>query len=220
MPMAKTTLLFDLDGTLTNPAPGFLASVRHALVQLGVDGPDDSHLMRFIGPPLRETMGTLLGTTDRNLIEKAVELYRWRLDNGGKFEAEVFPHIPETLEHFSEQGHALYVCTGKPAEVASQIVANFGLDKHFRKVYGSQPDGRHCDKAELIAHIWKNEGIDSRDGVMVGDTAFDMHGAKANQLRTVAVAWGFGENEELLALEPDQFVREPCDLITAIESCC
>ena len=218
--MSRTTLLFDLDGTLTNPAPGFIASVRYALNELGVDAPDDSQLCQFIGPPLRETMGWLLGTQDPARIEEAVELYRWRLDNGGKFEAEVFPHIPETLAHFADKGHALYICTGKPQGVASQIVENFGLAPYFDKVYGAQLDGQHGDKAELIAHIWESEQIESTAGVMVGDTSFDIMGARANSLKTVAVAWGFGDDQELLALAPDRFVSNQLDLIAAIESCC
>lgn len=215
--MSLPTLLFDLDGTLTDPAPGFLASLHYALEELDLEIPPEQELLRFIGPPLRETMGTLLQTEDRELIEKAVELYRLRLDNGGKFEAEVFQGIREVLEHFAEKGHALFVCTGKPEGVATEIVEHFELAPFFRKVYGAKLDGRHCNKADLIRHIWKTEKIDSPAGIMAGDTVFDMAGAKATGLRSVAVSWGFGCNDELKNTGPDAFVHHPDELIPAIE---
>ena len=104
-------LLFDLDGTLTNPAPGFFASVRYALDKLEVECPDEDQLKQYIGPPLRDTFGTIIGTSDTETIEKAVELYRWRLDNGGKFEADLIPGIVSVLDHFKGQGFPLYICT-------------------------------------------------------------------------------------------------------------
>jgi phosphoglycolate phosphatase len=215
--MQLPTLLFDLDGTLTNPVPGFLASVHHALNCLDIDIPEDSELIRYIGPPLRETMGSLIGTDDRELIEKAVELYRWRLDNGGKFEAEVIDGIPGVLAYFAEKGHQLFVCTGKPQCVATEIVDHFDLSKYFRGIYGAKLDGRHCDKAELIQHIWEVEEIASPAGIIVGDTVFDILGAKANDLGSVAVRWGFGEETALREAGADVFVDTADELISAIE---
>jgi phosphoglycolate phosphatase len=210
------TILFDLDGTLTNPAPGFLASIHHALRELQQPIPPDQELYRFIGPPLRESMGTLLGTEDRDLIEQAVELYRWRLNHGGKFEAEVIPGIPAVLQSLVEKGYLLYVCTGKPQCVATEIVEHFGLAKYFRKVYGAKLDGRHCDKADLIKHIWEAEKISSPQGIMIGDTVFDMLAAKANGLRAVAVRWGFGTDADLAEAGADRYVDTSLELISVI----
>lgn len=179
--------------------------------------PPDEALYHFIGPPLRESMGTLLGSDDRDLIEQAVELYRWRLNHGGKFEAEVIPDIPEVLRYFVEKGHPLYVCTGKPECVATEIVSHFGLAKYFRNVYGAKLDGRHCDKADLIQHIWAAEKIQSPLGVMIGDTVFDMIAAKSNGLGTVAVRWGFGKDEDLIEAGADRFVDTALELIPVIE---
>jgi len=216
--MSPATLLFDLDGTLTDPAPGFLASLRHAMETLGVMPPPAETLTRFIGPPLRQSMGTLLGTDDRETIERAVELYRWRLDQGGKFEATVIEGIPRVLAHFQERGHRLYVCTGKPEGVAMEIVEHFGLSPYFIRVFGAQLDGRHGDKAELIAHIWEEEKIGSRHGVMIGDTRFDMAAGRANGLFTVGVRWGYGTEEDLKASGAARLVSRAEELVDAIES--
>lgn len=218
--MPTPVLLFDLDGTLTDPAPGFLASLRYAMEELGIAHRPDEELVRFIGPPLRNTMGEILGTEDRDLIEEGVRLYRERLDNGGKFEATVFEGITAVLEHFESRGHDLFVCTGKPECVATEIVEHFGLSRYFQKVYGAKLDGRHCDKADLIRHIWDEEQIPHPDGIMIGDTAFDMKGAKANQLHAIGVRWGFGQDEDLLAGGADQLLDDITELIPAIESLC
>jgi phosphoglycolate phosphatase len=215
--MALPPILFDLDGTLTDPAPGFLASLRHAMEGLGINHRPDDELIRFIGPPLRQTMGEILETDDRDLIEEGVRLYRWRLDNGGKYEATVFEGIPLVLEHFVSRGHDLFVCTGKPECVATEIVHHFELHGFFRNVYGAKLDGRHCDKADLIRHIWSEEDISHERGIMIGDTVFDIRGAKANNLAAIAVEWGFGESDDLLAHGADCLVTDPAHLIPAIE---
>ncbi len=215
--MALPTLLFDLDGTITDPAPGFLASIHYALEEMQIPAPPDNQLVRYIGPPLRESLGELLGTEDSEAIERALELYRWRLDNGGKFEARVHDGMRELLEHYAGAGHALYVCTGKPEGVATEIIEYFGLSKHFQHVYGAKLDGRFCEKAELIAHIWEVEAIDDPAGAMVGDTVFDMQGAKANGLGTVAVDWGFGQKADLLAAGADHYVSSAAELQAAID---
>lgn len=216
--MSLPTLLFDLDGTLTDPAPGFLASIHYALNSLGLASPPDEELVQYIGPPLRNSMGTLLGTEDETLIEEAVELYRWRLDNGGKFEATVIEGIPEVLKHFADKGHDLYVCTGKPTGVATEIVTHFGLSLYFKNIYGADLDGAHCDKAELIRYIWKMEKIQSPEGIMIGDTIYDICGAKANKMGAIAVNWGFGFEKDLAEAGADIFVSSALELIPAIET--
>lgn len=203
---------------MTNPAPGFLASLKHAMHELGVPCPADRELKQFIGPPLRNTFASLLATDDLDLVESAVEHYRWRLDNGGKFEAKVIDGIPQVLEYFSDHGYDLYVCTGKPECVATEIVEHFDLRKYFKHVYGAQLSGLHCEKADLIEYIWEQESIPPSKGIMVGDTVFDIEAAKANHLVAIAVSWGFGEDQDLADAGADKFVSTAADLIPVIES--
>ena len=218
MPAASNSiLLFDLDGTLTNPAPGFFASLRYALDRFGVEPPPESEMTAYIGPPLRQSMGKLLATDDREIIERGVELYRERLDNGGKFEADLIDGIPAVLDHFANCGHRLYVCTGKPQPVAAEVVRHFELDAFFCGVFGAKPDGRHADKGDLIRHIWQTEKITSPLGLLIGDTVFDMRAAKENRLGAVGVRWGFGNDEDLLESGADCLVSAAPDLIPAVE---
>lgn len=215
--MSKLPILFDLDGTITNPAPGFFVSVRYALEQLDVECPSEDVLRKYIGPPLRDSFGTIINTTDAEVIEKAVDLYRWRLDNGGKFEAELIPGITNVLDHFKDQSYELYVCTGKPEGVATEIVNHFGLSAYFNRIYGAKLDGRHCDKADLIEFIWQQEKITTDRGIMIGDTVFDMRGAKSNQLGTIGVRWGFGADADLVEAGADVLVSDSVELIDSIE---
>lgn len=216
--MPDHTLLFDLDGTLTNPRAGFLASLHFALGELGEEIPPEEELIRFIGPPLRQTMGVLLENPDTGRIEEGVTLYRQHLDAGSKFEAEVIEGIPEVLEHFCQRGFDLFVCTGKPECVAGEIIDHFDLGQFFKTVYGAKLDGLHADKADLIEHIWVSEGIDSPEGVMIGDTVFDIRAGKTHGLSSIGVAWGFGETEDLVEAGSDRMVDHPSELIEAIES--
>ena len=214
--MPKPALLFDLDGTVTNPAPGFLASIRYAMSKMGVEDWPDEKLIPFIGPPLRQSMGTILQTEDKELIEQGVEHYRYRLDNGGKFEAEIHEGIPELLDYFSDEGFPLFICTGKPQCVAGEIVSHFQLDHFFLKIYGAQLDGTHGDKAELIQHIWEEQSLTNTPGIMIGDTAFDIRAAKRNSITAIGVRWGFGKEEVLLSEGADIMVSNTDELKAAI----
>lgn len=211
-------ILFDLDGTITDPKPGFLASVDFALRSLGEPGREEAELVRFIGPPLRDTFATLLETADANRVERAVVLYRERLDDGGKFEAEVYPGMRELLELLHSQGRRMFVATGKPRGVATEIVEHFGLSHCFQKVYGAELDGRFVDKAELIAHLYSEQSLPAGRGLMIGDTAFDVRAGRLNGLDTVGVSWGYGTDDQMQAQEVGLIVRDVGELEGAIQA--
>lgn len=210
-------ILFDLDGTITDPKPGFLASVDFALRSLGEPGREESELVRFIGPPLRNTFATLLETDDRERVEKALALYRERLDKGGKFEAEVYPGMRELIERLSAQGYPLFVATGKPRGVATEIIEHFGLSPLFLKVYGAELDGRFVDKAELIEHLYEEQSLPVGQGVMIGDTAFDIRAGRLNQLHTIGVSWGYGTDEQMRSEEVKIIVHDASELERMID---
>lgn len=208
----KPPLLFDLDGTITDPRPGFLASIRYALNALGVPLPEEKDLLPFIGPPLRGTFQTLLKTEDKNRIEHAVELYRERLYDGGMFEAEVYAGMRELLQELNDRGNRLFVVTGKPEECAGQIIKHFGLSPHFEEVRGALPDGRFCDKAELVADLYARNDLPPRNGVIMGDTAFDIRAGRLNGLRTIGVNWGYGTVEQMTFEKADHLVHSTDEL--------
>jgi phosphoglycolate phosphatase len=210
--LKRDVLLFDLDGTLTDPKPGIVGCIRFALDQLTVACPADEALVQYIGPPLRGTFGTLLGTTDTRRIEEAMAFFRQRFSQTGLFENQIYDGVPAMLKRTGQTAAAAYVATSKPAVYADRIVKHFGLDEHFRKVYGAELDGRFDDKAELLAHLLATERVSPDSAVMIGDRAGDVRAAKANGLRAIGVLWGYGSEPELMDAGADILCRTPNDL--------
>ena len=197
--IARMNVLFDLDGTLTDPKEGIIACFRYALETLGRDSPGDRELERFIGPPLRESLSTLVGASDETIVQQAIKLYRERFAAQGMFENSLYPGISEALEQLQDDGLLLFVATSKPTVFAERIVEHFGMARFFRAVYGSELNGVNADKRDLLAHVVRAESLASANTVMVGDRAHYVLGALANGLFSVGVLWGYGSREELVA---------------------
>ena len=209
--MSAPALLFDLDGTLTDPRPGIVGCLRYALDRLGRDCPDDDVLATCIGPPLRGSFATLLDTRDPALIEEAVRLYRERFAAIGLFENRVYDGVPGMLDRL-RGGGPLLVATSKMAEYAERIVQHFGLAPYFAGVYGAEPGGRFDDKAELLAHLLRRERLVAATTVMIGDRAVDVIAARANGLRAIGVLWGYGSERELREAGAEQLCATPAAL--------
>jgi len=210
--MKDGVLLFDLDGTLTDPKPGIVGCIRFALDQLAVACPGDVALAGFIGPPLRETFASLMWTAEADPIEKAMALYRLRFAETGLYQNQVYDGVRTMLERAAVSAAAMYVATSKPAIYDDRIVKHFGLAGHFHKVYGPELDGRHDNKAELLAHLLAEERIAPDVAVMIGDRAADVRAAKANGLKSVGVLWGYGSQTELVNAGADILFHTPHDL--------
>jgi phosphoglycolate phosphatase len=209
-------LLFDLDGTLTDPFPGITRCIAYALERVGVPAPQAELLRWCIGPPLKHSLAKLLATEDTAPVEEALAFYRERFGKVGLFENEVYDGIPEVLEALNEAGHTLVVATSKPAVFARRIVDHFGLQRYFKQTYGSELDGTRVDKTSLIAHILEEEAIDVTQSVMIGDRAYDMIGGQENGLSRCGVLWGYGSQEELERSGAQTLVATPSELIPAI----
>jgi phosphoglycolate phosphatase len=209
-------LLFDLDGTLTDPFPGITRCIAYALERVGVPAPPAEQLRWCIGPPLKHSLATLLDTEDAPRVEAALAFYRERFGTRGLFENEVYEGIPEVLEALNEAGHTLVVATSKPAVFARRIVDHFGLQRYFKQTYGSELDGTRVEKTRLIAHILEAEAIDATQSMMIGDRSYDMIGAQANGLSGCGVLWGYGSQEELERSGAQRLVATPSELIPAI----
>lgn len=191
------SVLFDLDGTLTDPREGIVASLRHALAVLGVECPPDARLERFIGPPLPQVFAELLGSGRGTEIARAVELYRERYVPVGLYENRVYPGIPELLAGLRAEGRRLFVCTSKPTVLARRIVDHFGLAGHLDDVFGCELDGTRGDKADLMGWLLPRAGIAADRAVMVGDRKHDARAARAHGVTALGVTWGYGSPEEL-----------------------
>ncbi len=212
--MIGPAFLFDLDGTLTDPRVGIVGCLRYALDRLGRPSPDEDVLASCIGPALRRSFAMLLDTRDGALIEEATRLYRERFDTVGLFENRVYDGVPDMLERLRPA--RLLVATAKMARFAERIVTHFGLAPYFSGVYGAEPGGRFDDKADLIAHMLRREGLAPEATVMIGDRGFDIVAARANGLRAVGVLWGYGSERELREAGADRLCAKPAELPAVI----
>lgn len=192
-------LLFDLDGTLTDPKTGIVNCFRYALEELGVSCPPDHELQTYIGPPLFYTFHTILNTDDRSVVDEAIAHYRKRFSSEGIYENKLYDGIPEVLETLCSASATLYLATSKAEVFARRIVEHFGLGTFFRALYGSGLDGTRGEKTELIAWILEQENLSPEDCRMIGDRKHDAIGALANGVTPHGVLWGYGDAEELNA---------------------
>lgn len=196
-------VLFDLDGTLHDPARGIIGSVQVALRGLDLPVPEHEALRWVIGPPLRDSFPKL-GVAPQQ-IETALKLYRANYGVGPEdgscgpamYDAVVYEGIPETLEQLSRAGCRLIVATSKPHVFAKPILRELGLATYFAAIHGAELDGTRDDKADLIAHIIATEKVDVANAIMIGDRKYDCLGATKNGMRAIGVTWGYGSMQEL-----------------------
>lgn len=213
--MSASTLLFDLDGTLTDPREGITRSVQFALARLGIDEPDLTALEHFIGPPLLQCFMSTYNL-DEATAWQAVNHYRERFSVTGLYENELFDGVPELLEALLANGRTLYIATSKPTVFAREIARHFAFDRHFKVIYGSELDGTRTNKVELIAHLLQQEQLDPSQALMIGDRKHDLIGAQRNGLQAIGVGYGFGSREELLAENPAHYCATLADLRTVL----
>ena len=193
--MSKT-ILFDLDGTLTDSGEGIINCALFALEHFGLPLPDRETMRVFVGPPLHQSFIRFGVPEDR--ADEAVRVYRSRYIPIGKFENEPYPGIRELLEKLTADGHTLYVATSKPETMSVEILEHFDLAKYFTIICGATFDTSRSSKEAVIAYLLEQTGKAS-DAVMVGDTAFDVIGASAHGIPTIGVSWGYGKVEDLRA---------------------
>lgn len=193
-------ILFDLDGTLTDPSEGIGNCICYALDKLGVKCPPKHELGRYIGPPLYQSFMEMLGTTEKSAGENAVKIYRERFSTIGLLENAPYKGIESALEKLSEN-YKLFVCTSKPQVFAERIITHFNMDSFFVKTYGSSLDGTHVEKDSLMAHLISAENLNPEECVMIGDRIYDIDGALKNGVKPFGVSYGFGNSEELRMAE-------------------
>ena len=208
-------LLFDLDGTLTDPLAGITSCIVYALDKLGKRLPPGERLRWCIGPPLRDSFAKLLATDDTAFIEKAVAFYRERFGTVGLYENEVYDGISDVLAALQNYGHSLYVATSKPTVYAERIIDHFALQRYFKCIYGSELDGTRGDKTSLLSHILQTQLFSASEAAMIGDREHDMIGAKNNGMRGFGVLWGYGTKDELQTSGAHAVFKAPHELITA-----
>ena len=196
-------ILFDLDGTLTEPKEGIVNGVHYALSKMGIDEKDKEKLVAFIGPSLYESFSKFYGFSTYD-AKKCVDYYRDYYSEKGINENLLMPGMDTLLDSLKKEGRKLYVATGKPTVYAEIVLKNFDLHKYFEIVIGSNLDGSRIEKGEIIAEVLKN--IDCENPVMIGDREHDIIGANENNIDSIAVTFGYGTRDVLEKYNPTYIV--------------
>ncbi|WP_274650171.1 HAD family hydrolase [Paenibacillus humicola] len=194
--MRLRTLLFDLDGTLTDPKEGITNSIVYALRRFEIHVDDPDRLKPFIGPPLAGSFRERFGFSEAEAA-RAVSYYREYFSEKGLFENELYAGVPELLEELKHTGFRLLIATSKPAVYAGRIADHFGIGAYFEHIGGSELDGTRSDKTELIAHLLGEFGIEAGSAAMIGDRKHDIVGARNNGVAGIGVGYGYGSEREL-----------------------
>ncbi|MBO4478324.1 MAG: HAD family hydrolase [Lachnospiraceae bacterium] len=210
--MKKQYILFDLDGTLTDPAEGITKSVQYALEKFGIIEEDLTKLQVFIGPPLMESFMDFYGFSEEQARE-AVTYYREYFKPTGIFQNEVYKGIPELLKELTDAGKTLILATSKPVLFAEQILEYFDLRQYFEFIGGSDIEQKRAKKSEILQYILEEcQLVDLTELVMVGDRKHDIVGAKQFGIDTVGVLYGYGSEEELTEAGADVLVESVREL--------
>lgn len=194
-------ILFDLDGTIINSEEGITKCVQYALKAYGIDEPDRSKLLCFIGPPLEPVFREKYGMTAEEAWQSVVK-YRERFDEKGIFECCLYDGVKDVIIDLKKKGYVLALASSKPEQACRRILEHFGLTPYFDEIVGSTLDGSISTKEEVLAELWrrmKAHSIRKEEMCLIGDTKYDAAGAGAFGIRCIGVSYGFGTKEELLA---------------------
>ncbi|MCM1368438.1 MAG: HAD family hydrolase [Roseburia sp.] len=208
-------VLFDLDGTLSDPFEGISNSIVYALNKFGIEVPDKSVLKPFIGPPLFESFSRFYGFSEADAV-RAVGYYREYYGEKGIYENRLYDGIADVLAELKSSGKKLIVATSKPEVFSVKIIEYFALDKYFEFTAGATFDKTRIEKADVIKYALDRGGIAASSAVMVGDRKHDISGAKSNGLKSIGVLYGFGDREELETAGADCIVKSPRDILSVV----
>lgn len=200
-------ILFDLDGTLSNPKVGITKSVQYALQKMDIVEPDIDKLECFIGPPLQVSFAEHYNFDVEN-IQKSIDFYRERFKEKGMFENELYSNISLLLKSLKEQQFTLVVATSKPTVFSEKILKYFNIDQYFDLVVGSNLDGTRTSKTEIIQYILDKYNEYKLDNfIMIGDRKHDIIGANNTGIDSIGVTYGYGSFDELSHSNPKYIVK-------------
>jgi phosphoglycolate phosphatase len=216
--MQLTNVVFDLDGTLTDPAEGIVRCIQHSLTTLNICCPPREELTRYIGPPLREVFVSVCKSSDAQLVERAVAVFRERFSTIGLFENTPYADVAQMLMELNAKSYRLFVATSKPQVFAEKILRHFLLADHFIEIHGNDLEGRLDDKAELLRELLERRQLRTEETIMVGDRKHDVIAAKRNGVLSLGVTYGYGSREELVETGVDYVCSNPSGVAAQIIS--
>lgn len=213
--MRPKAILFDLDGTLTDSGEGIINCAILALEHFGLPVPSREALRVFVGPPLRDSF--IAHGVPAEKAEEAIAVYRSRYIPIGKFENTPYPGIRELLQTLHSHGHRLYIATSKPEGMSRDILEHFDLAKYFTRICGASMDASRSTKEEVIAYLLEVSG-EKEHMIMVGDTKFDILGAKHHGIPAIGVSWGYGKVEDMEAAGASVIASSAQELLALLEA--
>jgi phosphoglycolate phosphatase len=206
-------ILFDLDGTITDPQVGITKSILYALSKMGIEEKNPARLVEFIGPPLPESFNKFYGL-DEVAARVAVSFYREYYTESGIYEAILYPGVTDLLKVLCENNRRLILATSKATIYAERVAKHFDFDRYFCMIAGSNFDLTMLQKHEIVEYALRNIGDYHKDGtVMVGDRSDDIDAARLNGIDSIAVTYGYGSREELKKCNPIYTINSVEDLI-------
>ena len=208
------TIFFDLDGTLTDSAPGIIHSVQYALKKYGIEA-EENDLRSFIGPPLVHSFQERFGFDHDKALE-AVTFYREYFTAGGMFENSVYQGVEEMLQKLKEDGLVLAVATSKPELFSKQILEHFALTRYFDFIGGAAMDESRATKVEVLSYALQELEVDPAKAVMIGDRENDIEAASLLGTESMGVLYGYGSKEELSNAGAKFFADTPMDICRII----
>jgi phosphoglycolate phosphatase len=209
--MNARAVLLDLDGTLSDSRSGIEACFRHMLVELGHDPATAGDLTWAVGPPIAVSVARLLAQYGDARVDQAIAVYRAQYSAVAIYDCTVYPGVLDMLAALRDAGHVMCIATSKRRDFAERVIDHLGLRAYLRTVYGAEPGGGLDNKDDLLAHVLTHEGFAPTDAVMVGDRVHDIHAARANHVRSIGAAWGYGGRAELEAAGADAIAALPRD---------
>ena len=212
MIIIKKYILFDLDGTVTDPMIGITKSVRYALNKFGIEVEDLNTLCKFIGPPLKDSFMNFYNFTEEDAL-KAIAYYREYFSTNGLYENTVYENFEDMLIALKNDGKSLIIATSKPTVFAEKILEHFNLKKYFDFISGSNLDNTRTKKADVISYALEQQMINNiSEIIMIGDREHDIIGAKALNIESIGVLHGYGSYEELSSSGADYIVKDVSEL--------
>jgi phosphoglycolate phosphatase len=212
--MNYSTILFDLDGTLTDPKMGITKSVQYALAKYNILEEDLDKLEPFIGPPLVNSFMDIYSFSESEAMI-AVGYYREYFSTNGMYENKLYEGIVELLEELVSQDRVLMVATSKPTVFAEKILNYFNISKYFDFVCGSNLDGTMTDKTEIIKYIIDEKNLEKSRTIMIGDRKHDIIGAHNNEIASIGVGYGYGSAKEMEDIKPIYYIKVVKELLEA-----
>lgn len=211
----KKYVLLDLDGTLTDTEEGVVNSFLYSLAKIGVTVEDRSSMRWIIGPPILDSYKRMLSCSDEE-AKKLLAGYREYYNDRGIWENRLYDGVEEMLCRLFDGGKVLFTATSKPDVFAKRILDKHGVSKYFKYIYGSKLDGSISTKEEVLLNIINTEGIDISECVLVGDTKYDVLGAREVGMDVIGIRWGFGSDEEFVEYPPDMTFTTPDEVCNAL----